>query len=80
MVRVEGAIYKRDVRLVRVCGVGGAGGGKWWVVRVVVFMEVDGVRWMECVRTAQTCSNRCSRSQGEMTFMNSSYSISLTSV
>ena len=29
---------------------------------------------------AQTCSSRCSRSHGEMTFMNSAYSISLTSV
>jgi len=28
----------------------------------------------------QTCSSRCSRSQGEMTFMNSAYSMSLTSV
>ena len=31
-------------------------------------------------RSPQTCSSRCSRSHGEMTFMNSAYSISLTSV
>ena len=31
-------------------------------------------------RASQTCSSRCSRSQGEITFMNSAYSISLTSV
>ena len=32
------------------------------------------------IKSNQTCSSKCSRSQGEMTFMNSAYSISLISV